>query len=81
MSDILSFVELAEQHVELLPTRTALSLFINADPTSPCDANHNCSYPPGHQTNTGDGNYDNVTYGANSNQTNSAGTDTVGSNG
>jgi hypothetical protein len=31
MSDALSFAEIYEQHVELLPARTVLSMFVTAD--------------------------------------------------
>ncbi len=34
MSNTLSFTELCEQHVELLPARTVLSMFVTADDPS-----------------------------------------------
>ena len=74
MSDALSLAEMDRQHVELLPARTVLSLFatsVSTDP--PCDAHQNCSYPPGHQYNSGPGNYGNTTYGNDSHQTNVSG--------
>lgn len=38
MSDVLSFVEIDGQHVELLPARTVLSLFSVGDPGAPAPA-------------------------------------------
>ncbi|MGH3670930.1 MAG: hypothetical protein ACRDSH_09870 [Pseudonocardiaceae bacterium] len=37
MSDALSFAELYEQHIELLPARTVLSMFITGDDPSSSD--------------------------------------------
>ena len=80
MSDTLSFTELEGQHVELLPTRTVLSLFsFSFWPRNCNNSDFNCNHGGGTQTNTtGEGgfNWGNTNYGGT--QTNTAG---VGTNG
>lgn len=75
MSDALSFADLEGQHVELLPPRTALSLFsISAQLPKICDQYGNCYSWGGTQTNSagpGGFNSGNETYGGT--QTNTAG--------
>lgn len=83
MSDTLSFAELEEQHVELLPARTVLSLFsISVKQPPDCDSFFNCFSGGGTQSNTtgfGGFNFGNMTFGGT--QVNSAGVGTPGADG
>jgi hypothetical protein len=73
MSDMLSFAEMEEQHVELLPPRTVLSLLNMGPPSRVCNPS-NINSGGGTQTcasGWGGFNWGNVNYGGT--QSNSAG--------
>jgi|SRR3954452_10419075 hypothetical protein len=52
MSNTLSFAELDEQHVELLPARTVLSVLAPMGGRGNCNGHSNCNHINNHNTTT-----------------------------